>query len=62
MYRAGAHWRTSATPAEPMVCDWDVQTYNYWIDLLEREEDDPKLPRSGIKVRSFVSMLQFGLF
>ena len=48
--RAGAHWRTSATPAEPMVCDWDIQTYEYWLDVLERETQDRRLPKSGLKV------------
>ena len=47
---AGAHWRTHATPETPVQCDWDVQTYNYWLDQLERERGDHKLPRSGIKL------------
>lgn len=50
--RAGAHWNTSATPAEPMVADWDVQTYAYWVELLAQEATDAKLPKSGLKVRT----------
>lgn len=48
---AGAHWRTSATPAEPMICDWDVQTFEYWVELLEREGRDAGLPKCGIKMQ-----------
>ncbi|TKA61325.1 hypothetical protein B0A55_11330 [Friedmanniomyces simplex] len=47
---AGAHWHTHATPDDPRACDWDVQTYEYWIDLLEREKRDAKLPKAGLKV------------
>ncbi|KAK4546683.1 hypothetical protein LTR36_001901 [Oleoguttula mirabilis] len=47
---AGAHWRTHATPEEPMLCDWDVQTFDYWLDVMEREKQDPKLPKSGLKM------------
>ena len=48
--RAGAHWHTHATPADPRACDWDAQTYQYWTDLLEKESKDPKLPKAGLKV------------
>lgn len=48
--RAGAHWRTSATPAEPMVCEWDVQTFDWWARQLEREEKEEGVERSGLKV------------
>ncbi|KAK4898394.1 hypothetical protein LTR27_003990 [Elasticomyces elasticus] len=47
---AGAHWHTHATPDDPRACDWDVQTYEYWIDLLERERRDLNLPKAGLKV------------
>lgn len=50
--RAGAHWRTSATSSEPMLCDWDVQTFDWWTQQLEREARDPTAPRSGLKARS----------
>jgi len=32
--------------------DWDLQTYNYWVNTLERERLDPKLPKAGLKVNS----------
>ncbi|KAK3109516.1 hypothetical protein LTR53_017151 [Teratosphaeriaceae sp. CCFEE 6253] len=47
---AGAHWHTHAAPDDPRACDWDVQTYEYWIDLLEREKKDASLPKAGLKV------------
>nr|POE79710.1 d-amino-acid oxidase [Quercus suber] len=47
---AGAQWRTHATPAEPMLCDWDVQTYNYWVDVIAEENARPELPRAGLKM------------
>ena len=50
--RAGAHWRTSATPEQPMICDWDVQTFEYWMEVLDREGKEPHLPKSGLKVRT----------
>ncbi|KAK5174523.1 uncharacterized protein LTR77_001603 [Saxophila tyrrhenica] len=49
---AGAHWRTSATPDQPTICDWDVQTYDYWIDVLNCEDADSKLPKSGLKMQT----------
>ncbi|KAK0255163.1 hypothetical protein B0A54_16286 [Friedmanniomyces endolithicus] len=47
---AGAHWHTHATPEDPRACDWDVQTYEYWVGVLEREGRDEKLPRAGLKL------------
>ncbi|KAK5108780.1 hypothetical protein LTR62_007840 [Meristemomyces frigidus] len=47
---AGAHWHTHATKDTPRECDWDVQTYNYWLELLKIEDEDPKLPKSGLKL------------
>lgn len=33
-----------------MICDWDVQTYEHWLGIIRREEEDPTLPPSGLKV------------
>ena len=33
-----------------MICDWDVQTFDYWLDVLKGESRNPKLPKSGLKV------------
>jgi len=49
--RAGAHWHTHATPEDPRACDWDVQTYEYWVGVLEREGRDEQLPKAGLKVK-----------
>lgn len=48
--RAGAHWLPHSRAHEPVICDWDVQTYDYWLDVLRREEEDRTLPRSGLAV------------
>lgn len=48
--RAGAHWRTSATSAEAEVCDWDIQTYHWWVDIMNEERMRPSIPRSSLKV------------
>jgi len=34
-----------------MLCDWDVQTYDYWLEVMRREKKDSRLPKSGLKVR-----------
>jgi len=34
-----------------MLCDWDLQTYNEWHKLLEKESKDVKIPRSGLQVK-----------
>ncbi|KAK3718148.1 hypothetical protein LTR37_005263 [Vermiconidia calcicola] len=34
-----------------MICDWDVQTFEYWVELLEREGRDAGLPKCGIKMQ-----------
>ena len=41
---------THALAEDKRQCDWDVQTYNYWLELLEKEGNDPKMPKSGIAV------------
>lgn len=34
-----------------MLCDWDVQTYEYWLQVLDSEKQNTTLPKSGLKVR-----------
>lgn len=41
---------THALAEDKRQCDWDVQTYDYWLELLEKEGNDPKMPKSGIAV------------
>ncbi|QIX01114.1 hypothetical protein AMS68_006631 [Peltaster fructicola] len=47
---AGAHWMTHATPNEPTQQDWDIQTYEYMLNVIDHEGRDPTLPRSGLKL------------
>ncbi|KAK4502585.1 hypothetical protein PRZ48_006011 [Zasmidium cellare] len=51
---AGAHWRTHATVDEPEQCDWDVQTFKYWLELMDKEDKDPKLPKSGLRLEESI--------
>ncbi|KAI7154560.1 hypothetical protein KC349_g7579 [Hortaea werneckii] len=46
---AGAHWRTHADPRDTRMRDWDVQTYQYWQGIIERERLNPSLPQAGLK-------------
>lgn len=49
---AGAHWRTHAAVDDERMRQWDVATYEYWCELLERERrQDARLPKAGLKVR-----------
>ncbi|KAI6829541.1 hypothetical protein KC340_g8577 [Hortaea werneckii] len=47
---AGAHWRTHADPRDTRMRDWDVQTYQYWQGIIERERLNPSLPQAGLKL------------
>lgn len=49
--RAGAHWMTHASSNEIVQQDWDIQTYNYMLSLIERQGQQPGLPALGLKVR-----------
>lgn len=49
-HRAGAHWLPHSRAHEPVICDWDVQTYDYWLEMIRQEDEDRKLPPSGIEV------------
>ncbi|KAF7196306.1 D-amino-acid oxidase [Pseudocercospora fuligena] len=48
---AGAHWRTHASNSNPELCDWDVQTFKFWEDLLLQESKNPKLQKCGVKMQ-----------
>jgi glycine/D-amino acid oxidase-like deaminating enzyme len=47
---AGAHWRSHAPAHELEQCDWDMQSYDYFVKLMEAENRNPEQPRSGVKV------------
>ncbi|KAI7240950.1 hypothetical protein KC330_g945 [Hortaea werneckii] len=47
---AGAHWRTHADPRDTRMRDWDVQTYQYWQGIIERERRNPSLSQAGLKL------------
>ncbi|GAB7360293.1 hypothetical protein MBLNU230_g8051t1 [Neophaeotheca triangularis] len=47
---AGAHWRTHASVDEPILCDWDVQTLDYWTEQLQLEKRQGREGEMGIKM------------
>jgi D-amino-acid oxidase len=57
--RAGAHWLPHSRAHEPVICDWDVQTYDYWLEMIRQEDEDRKLPPSGLKVCTYTSCRTF---
>jgi D-amino-acid oxidase len=54
-YRAGAHWRSHAPNSDPEQQQWDTETYNHWIKVLEDEREtseDGKLSGLGVSLKS----------
>ncbi|KAI9713634.1 MAG: hypothetical protein M1812_006606 [Candelaria pacifica] len=51
---AGAQWRTHATTDQPTQCKWDLETYNYWKEMVEKEAADrakgKNVPQSGLGI------------
>lgn len=46
-----------------MLQDWDTQTYRFWLEMLEKERKDVKVPKAGVKVRCpFSSMILHATF
>ncbi|KAF2100780.1 nucleotide-binding domain-containing protein [Rhizodiscina lignyota] len=45
---AGAHWRTHAPLDDHEQQKWDVESYNYWLSVLENERRDKSAPVSGL--------------
>ncbi|KAF2232640.1 nucleotide-binding domain-containing protein [Viridothelium virens] len=54
---AGAHWKTHAQHTDKRQCGWDVETYEYWMNELAKEQQRPTtIGKSGIaKVPSMMS-------
>jgi len=46
--RAGAIWRTHATPDQAEICDWNVKSYREWMRLLD--EMPGKAQQMGLQV------------
>ncbi|MCJ1298753.1 hypothetical protein MMC08_001543 [Hypocenomyce scalaris] len=45
---AGAHWRTHAAAHEKELCEWDAETYRYWIDVVKQEAADDSAQKPGL--------------
>jgi hypothetical protein len=40
-YRAGAHWRSHAPDSDSEQQQWDMETYNHWLGMIETERHHP---------------------
>jgi hypothetical protein len=40
-HRAGAHWRSHAAEADLEQQQWDMETYNHWLHLIEKDRNHP---------------------
>ncbi|KAH9204904.1 hypothetical protein DL95DRAFT_471077 [Leptodontidium sp. 2 PMI_412] len=38
---AGAHWRSQAPEADSEQQQWDMETYDHWLDVIEKERSHP---------------------
>jgi D-amino-acid oxidase len=47
--RAGAHWRSHAAKADLEQQQWDMETYNHWLEIIRNEQGEIGL--SGLAVR-----------
>ncbi|OJD36049.1 d-amino acid oxidase [Diplodia corticola] len=47
---AGAQWRTHATAEDKEIQEWDIESYNTWLDMVEKEKSQPSsAPKSGLE-------------
>jgi hypothetical protein len=59
-YRAGAHWRSHAPNSDPEQQQWDTETYNHWLKVLEGESQSPNGERlSGLGVSSCLNFMAY---
>jgi hypothetical protein len=50
-HRAGGHWRSHAAEADLEQLQWDMETYNHWLDVIEKERNhagQTSLSRLGV--------------
>jgi hypothetical protein len=54
IHRAGAHWRSHATKTDLEQQQWDMETYNHWLDIIKTEhEQEGGVGLSGLAVGVF---------
>ncbi|KKY23325.1 putative d-amino-acid oxidase [Diplodia seriata] len=50
MSRAGAQWRTHATAEDKEIQEWDIESYNIWLDMVEKEKSQASFAtKSGVE-------------
>lgn len=47
--RAGAIWRTHATRDDVDQCKWNIESYKYWMEVIEQRPKDAE--EMGMQVR-----------
>jgi glycine/D-amino acid oxidase-like deaminating enzyme len=47
---AGADWRTHVDSPDNEVGQWDIETFNYWKELVDGEKDVHEAKKSGVGV------------
>lgn len=49
--RAGAQWRTHALAEDSEIQQWDIESYNLWLDQAEKEKSQAAFAtKSGLEV------------
>ncbi|KAL1624583.1 hypothetical protein SLS54_003926 [Diplodia seriata] len=47
---AGAQWRTHATAEDKEIQEWDIESYNIWLDMVEKEKSQASFAtKSGVE-------------
>ncbi|KAK0659686.1 D-amino-acid oxidase [Lasiodiplodia hormozganensis] len=47
---AGAQWRTHATAEDKEIQQWDIESYNIWLDMVEKEKSQASFAtKSGLE-------------
>lgn len=60
--RAGAQWRTHATAEDKEIQQWDIESYNIWLDMVEKEKSQASFAtKSGLEVNFPHSYGLYGL-
>jgi hypothetical protein len=61
-YRAGGHWRSHALETDSEQQQWDIETYNQWLDVIEKERNNPNQKLlSGLAVSQSLCLFTFAV-
>jgi hypothetical protein len=61
-YRAGGHWRSHALETDSEQRQWDMETYSQWLDVIDKERNDPDQKLlSGLAVSQNLCLVAFAV-